>query len=166
MSQMKTVVVAMLLGQLGLLSVVHAQTNPVLGVLQADKPKVLWQAKSITRADVSCDGQPDILVLGREKGAGSDKGKVWLGVVEGRAGNQFGPISSFEFAVKPDAQDAFCQLPVRIEVVPLICDNEDGALPGCKPSKTCKSFALLDDACDSFNFYWDSEQKKLVYWRR
>lgn len=131
----------------------------ILQKLKIDKPKVNWNEKSLTSADVTCNGLPDHLMLGQEKD------KVWLAVVDGSKNNQLGQLRTYSFGVNSSSQESVCQLPVRIEIRPLVCDSEDGNLQGCKPSKACKSFALMDDACDSINFYWDSQHKKLVHWR-
>jgi len=36
----------------------------------------------------------------------------------------------------------------------------------CKPTKGCHSFTVIDDECDSFNFYWDSSRRTLAWWRQ
>lgn len=57
-------------------------------------------------------------------------------------------------------------MPTRVEISPHDCDSGEGPLPDCKVSRSCKDFSVVDDDCDSFNFYWDSTHKKLAWWRR
>lgn len=129
--------------------------------LQALKPKVSWAQTGSLRADVNCDAQADTLILGQEKTA---KGglRVWLGVVSGKPGSV---PQTFDFGIDSGSQDALCESKVRLQAKPLVCDTGDGPLPGCKAEKNCKAFDLMDDACDSFHFYFDRNQNKLVYWR-
>jgi hypothetical protein len=52
-----------------------------------------------------------------------------------------------------------------VELAPHDCDSGDGTLPGCKVSRFCKDFRVIDDDCDAFNFYWDAEHMQLEWWR-
>ncbi len=125
--------------------------------LHKSNPTVSWNVSSATTADVDCDGKPDTVMLG------SEKDKVVVGVVWGASAKQ---SQIFVFPVRGDTQDGFCSNPKTIEVSPLDCQSNDGPLPGCKAATGCKAFSILDDGCDSFNFYWDSSRGTLAWWRR
>jgi hypothetical protein len=132
-----------------------AQTITIAAAVKAlrkAEPNVKWAKKRAVVADVTCDQAPDALVIGYEAK------EVWLGVVQVGKRNSAPTTEIFSFPV--------CAVPVRIETVPMDCKRDDGPLPGCKIVKGCREFSLVDDACDSFHFYWDDEAKRLWWWRR
>ena len=133
-----------------------SKTDDMVSKLQSSHPEVVWNSKSAIVADVTCDGKPDAVVLG------SQKGTVVIGVVSSAQSDK---VQLFSFPIRRDTQDGFCAVPKRIEVLPLDCETGEGPLPGCKPLKGCKEFRVMDDECDSFNFYWDSSGKSLAWWR-
>ena len=137
-----------------------AGQNPngsVLDFLKQNHPSVQWDEKSAKVADVTCDGTPDTVVFG------SDPGKVWVAVV---SPNEPRNPQLLSFPLATHSQDSFCSVPVRIELEPFDCDADGEKLPGCKPVKSCSTFSLADDACDSFHFYWDSTRQTIRWWRR
>jgi hypothetical protein len=99
---------------------------------------------------------------------GSQPGAVWVGVVfgSGSQGRQQ-PVTD-RYSLGGDRQDSFCVRPVRIETYPITCEpgGSIGELPGCVEAKGCFAFGVIEEACDSFNYYWDSERKALAWWRR
>ncbi len=128
----------------------------VLKALHKAQPGVTWNVPKSQKADVTCDGKADTVIFGKKNKS------IWVGVVSDANAPQV-----MEFGLGDGTQDGFCEVPVAIKAWPTACDIEDiGALPGCKPSKTCKAFSVMDDACDSFHFYWDSEKKINRWWRR
>lgn len=129
-------------------------------VLREANSKVAWDEKTAVVADVTCDGKADTAFIGYEGDM------VWLGVVPGSKQNKPRKSMTIRFYVGKHSQDSFCAVPVRIEAYPIECENEDGNLPGCKPVKGCSGFSLVDEACDSFHFYWDSARSSLTWWRR
>ena len=133
-----------------------------ISFLNSKAPEVDWDTTTTKIADVTCDNSLDTIIIGYEK-----NNAVWVGVVPG-AGNS-GPVEPmlYNFQLGKHTQDSFCGTPVRIETGPIICGDEDiGDLPGCQSIKGCFDFSLVDDMCDSFHFYWNSIDKKLVWWRR
>jgi hypothetical protein len=136
----------------------RAQTavKSAIHVLQQAHPEIHWNTSSAQTADIDCDGKPDTVLLG-EQGE-----KVAVGVVWGRDKHP----DLFTFPLHSASQDGFCSIPKRIEVVAHDCDSGGGILPGCKAARSCKDFRVMDDDCDAFNFYWDSEHKLLVWGRR
>ena len=88
-------------------------------------------------ADVTCDEKPDTVVLG------SEKNDVIIGIVSGTPPNK---TQVFSFPVRGGTQNGFCAFPTRIEISPLDCEAEGGALPGCKPIKACRAFTVIDNA--------------------
>ncbi|HTS06290.1 MAG TPA: hypothetical protein VMP68_11970 [Candidatus Eisenbacteria bacterium] len=132
------------------------QTDVAIGQLQKLHPAATWKNKSAAVSDVTCDGQPDTIVFG------SENGKVLVAVIPG--GNPSKP-QIFDFPLARDKQNGFCAAPTRINISRLDCDSEEGTLEGCKSVKGCKEFTVDDDDCDAFNFYWDSSQHKVRWWR-
>jgi hypothetical protein len=154
-----TLVLTFLLPQSAPSTAAQSQTNAALSVLRASNPKVQWDAKSAITADITGDGISDVVVVGY------DADSVWLALVPGtKAGKLAKPILQ-QLLLGAGAQSSICQKPVHIEIYPLDCEGSAGPLPGCKAVKGASSFALDDDACDPFNFYWDSERKALRWWR-
>lgn len=154
-----SIVLMLIAGQVGR----SAAAGPGAGVkaLREAKHEVNWDAKTAVVADVTCDGIPDTVVVGYERDA------VWLGAVPGTKSNKPGKLTTTRFSVGKQTQDSFCAVPVRVEAYPIECEDEEvGDLPGCRPVKGCSAFSLVDDACDSFHFYWDVSQKALRWWRR
>ena len=147
----------LILGLAVLLPTALAQvsTTGALNELRKTHPTVKWNIKPSAVADVLCEGKPGTVVLG------SEKDNVVVGVVSGLR-----PHSTvLSFPINSHAQDGFCAFPVRIETSPLDCAPDVGALPGCKVIKGCRAFTVIDDECDSFNFYWDSSRHALASWR-
>lgn len=130
-----------------------------LEILMSKAPSAMWDENQSVRADVTCDGVEDVVMLGHEKDV------AWLGVVPGSSGKQLEPIVG-SFPISAGSQGSFCAQPAQIEIYEIYCENEDGALPGCKYIKGCQAFSVIDHACDSFRFYWDSDQERLTWWRR
>jgi hypothetical protein len=124
--------------------------------LRKSYPSVDWNTRSTAVADVTCDGKPDTIVWG------SDKKKVVIAVVSGARPNK---AQVFSFPIGGNTQDAFCEIPTRIETSPLDCFSDKGALPGCESFEGCRAFSVMDNKCDPFNFYWDSSRKSLAWWR-
>jgi hypothetical protein len=133
-----------------------SRTDVAVNSLRKSHPGVKWNTESATVADINCDGKPDSVILG------SEKNNVVIGVVSGARPNR---TQVFSFPLKEGTQDGFCAFPTRIETSALDCKSEGGALPGCKPIKACRAFAVIDDQCDPFNFYWDSSRHALAWWR-
>jgi len=124
--------------------------------LRKSSPTVSWSVGSATTADVDCDGKPDTIMLG------SEKGKVVVGVVWGSPAK---PPQILVFPVSAATQDGFCSNPKTINVSPLDCQSNAGPLPGCRVAPACKAFSIPDNGCDAFNFYWDSSRGNLAWWR-
>jgi hypothetical protein len=127
-------------------------------ILRGAAPQATWEDSLTLKADVTCDGQEDVVVVGR----GADA--VWLGVVE-KSKPTAAPLA-VRFAIGAKDQGAFCGKPKKIEKTEISCTNEGGKLPGCVPVKGCSAFTVVEDSCDPFHFYWDSERQSLTWWRR
>ena len=142
-----------------LLAISYAEVSKTTAIseLRKSNPGAQWDEKSVVFADVLCDGKPDTIILG------SENKNVLIGVVSPTRSKRTQVLS---FPIRSATQNGFCAFPKRIEVFPMDCETEEGTLPGCKPVKGCKEFSVIDDECDSFNFYWDSSRKSLAWWRR
>src|SRR5262249_36601431 len=135
------------------------QVTAALTTLRASNPKVQWDAKSAITADITCDGIKDVIVVGY------DAESVWVALVPGLKTGKLATAIVQQFSVGAGAQSSICAKPVRIEVSSLDCEGNAGPLPGCKAVKGASGFGIYDDACDHFEFYWDSERKTLRWWR-
>ncbi len=143
----------------GLLSACgKSEEKQATDMLRGAAPQASWDDALTLKADVTCDGQQDVVVVGRQADA------VWLGVVEkSRPGTA--PLV-VRFPVGAKDQGTFCSKPTKITKTEMVCANEGGKLPGCVPVKNCAAFDVVEASCDPFHFYWDSERNSLTWWRR
>lgn len=125
------------------------------------KDPIAWSAANAQKADVTCDGKPDVILFGAgQKTAGQES--VWVGVVP--AGGK--PLA-MEFPVSSSVSNGFCRQPKKISVSPISCNTAAlGRLDGCQELTTCKEFAVDDGTCGPFHFYWDSRLKGIRTWRK
>jgi hypothetical protein len=137
----------------------RSQITAAIAAIRTSNPKVQWDAKNAVTADITCDGIADVVVVGYD-----DK-SVWVALVPGMKDGTLAKPIVYQYPVNAGVQSGFCAKPVHIEIYPLSCEEEGKRLPGCKPVKGASSFSLEDGACDSFNFYGDSQQKVLQWWR-
>lgn len=125
--------------------------------LHKAQPAVRWQRSSEQQADITCDGRPDRIALGR----GRD-GSVWIGVLP-----QGGRPVTQRFAVGDTTPASFCATLVRLQISPRDCAAaEGGRLPGCSEYPGCSAFSVIDEHCDALHFYWHVEGRTLLWWRR
>lgn len=137
-----------------------ASVVSALARLHTDWPNVPWRAQSAVIADVTCDKQADVVVVGWKNHT------LWLGVVPNAKSSPTGRPQVFSFAISAGVQEAVCTVPVRVEVSGQACKDFDyGELPGCKIRPGCKQFAVRDDHCDALFFYWDADHKHLQWFR-
>jgi hypothetical protein len=141
----------------------YGQLDPldlnVLAALHAAAPSASWDHPLSATGDVMCDGKTETIVVG------SEGETVWLGVVTPPNGKTPRKALTISWPIGAGVQAAMCSKPIRIELYPLICDTENGKLDGCKPSRHCQAFSLVDDECDPINVYWDSSKHRLTWWR-
>jgi len=135
-------------------------TGSAISILKVAQPTVTWDAETTTLVDVTCDGKADTIIVGYEKDEA-----VWLGVVYGNKNNLVSKPLTMSFRVGKHSQDSFCSVPVQIKTYPINCSGDGEALPGCINVKGCSSFAMADNTCDSFHFYWNNSLKELQWWR-
>lgn len=154
MKALAVLVVVLILGVFAIAQRSGSQT--AVTALRKSNPGVSWQVSSSKMADVDCDGKPDTVMLG------SEKGNVFVGIVWGSAAKQ---PQILVFPMNAARQDGFCSNPKTIDVLPLDCQSNNGPLPGCKVAPACKALSISDNDCDPFNFYWDSSRGSLAWWR-
>ncbi len=151
---------AIALGEAGQTLVDQApQKISALDALRRAEPNAKWDDKSAVLADVTCDGNPDTIAVGYKRK------KVFVGVVPGGVSEPASKPMVFEFSVGEHSQESFCETPVRIKTSPLTCRSWYGRLKGCKVVRGCREFAVIDDACDSFHFFWNSSENAFNWWR-
>lgn len=142
----------------------HAEKSAVApevaAKLRAAEPSAPWGNGWSEKADVTCHGQKDILVVAH------DAHKVWLGVVRTAQYTTHAQTIVAQWPIAHGNQAAFCAAPTKIEVYPRICKNEDGPLKDCKPISGCMAFTLADSECGGINFYWEDAKHTLRWWRR
>lgn len=131
----------------------------VLAALHAAAPSASWDHPLSATGNVMCDGKTETIVVSGEGDT------VWLGVVTPPNHKTPRKALTISWPIARGTQAAMCAKPVRIELSPLICDTENGKLEGCRPTKHCQEFSLVDDTCDSINVYWDSSKHRLTWWR-
>ncbi|MCE9633686.1 MAG: hypothetical protein K8Q92_05830 [Methylophilales bacterium] len=154
---MKSYFIVFILLVTGTCTSLHADETKAFNRLTKATPTVAWPKKAI-EIDIDCDGKKDYVFSAQTEKS------VSVGVV---LGNSKRKPESFTFDVNRDRQDAVCALPVRIEPEAQDFDpTEDiGEIPGFVRSKTCHAFALVNEECDSFHFYWNHSTKLIEWWR-
>ena len=75
------------------------------------------------------------------------------------------PAQVLRFGVGASRQDAICDLPASIKVVPLSCTADAGPLPGCVNTKGAQALVLSGGECDAIYIYWDHRTARLSWWR-
>ena len=127
--------------------------------LQAIAEEIKWDETSTVKADINCDGTPDIAKLGY-----FDK-QVRLSVTI----DPDGPSQFIDFGLgMPGYQNALCGTdPVlTIEVMDYDLVEVFGENPeGFKQSKTCKGLNVRAGECDSMHIFWNHETNHINWWR-
>ena len=139
------------------LAPLHADETKSFNRLKKTMPTITWSEKSIV-IDIDCDEKKDYVFLAQKEK------QVLVGVF---LGNPQHKLESFNFNVNRGRQDGVCALPVRIEPESQDFDpmEEIGEIPGFVRSKYCLAFALVNEECDSFHFYWNHKTKLTEWWR-
>ena len=142
----------------------HAQRSAVepevAAKLHAADPSAPWSNGWSEKADVTCHGQKDILVVAH------NAHKVWLGIIRTAQYTSHAQTMVLKWPIVRATQGALCAIPKKIEFYPRTCAGDAGPLPGCKPMAGCMAFSIEDEECDGLNFYWDAGKHGLRWWRR
>ena len=101
-------------------------------------------SQSTITLDLNGDGKPDTVRLSQTSSS------VTVRITYGGAARS---PQEFHFSVDSGAEDGLCRLPAHL------------AAESTNRSKTHEGFALVDEACDSFHFYWDASAKRVYWWR-
>ena len=123
------------------------------------KPGTAWDTSTLVSGDFNGDGLRDWAMVGYR---GS---KIELGVRvsarrPARIRTQF-----LVFGIGSELQAAICEPPAKLQVDEQFCSPMDEALPGCKPTKHANSLNLSGGDCDPIHLYWNSETRKMDWWR-
>ena len=125
--------------------------NSAITALQSANAKVKWDKKNAIVADITGDGIVDTIAVGYTAEA------VWLGLVPGSKSRR--PANPLVVEL------VMCRRLVHIALSPATCEGSVGRLLDCKVVKGAYEFAIIDDACDPYHFYWDTALKTLGWWR-
>lgn len=128
-------------------------------ITPAFSDEVKWDASSTVKADIDCDGVPDVARIGY-------RGKhVRLAVTLGASKK----TQLLEFGLGDSmAQDSLCgtEASLAIEDTDYDLTEELEENPeGFVPSQTCKGLNVSAGECDSMHIYWNHVQKSIDWWR-
>ncbi len=116
------------------------------------------ETSSSVKADIRVGGVDDTVALVQD--AHKFSVTVHLAGKHGKA-----QVLTFGFG---QSQDALCDPPVVLTVVPLSCSYQvaTSVLPGCVESKGAQSLVLTGSGeCDPITLYWDHRTNRLAWWR-
>jgi len=133
---------------------------PAMALLAKFRPDVRWDSSTIVAADFDADGKDDFAVVGYVSG----------GLILAIQSSYDVKPTNFQylsFGIGGAQQDAICVAPAKLSAVPLLCDSEGNALPGCRASRGTSGLTLSDhnDDCDPINLYWDHDHHRMAWWR-
>ena len=151
-----TLLVATLPGSI-LAAAVPAALSPPPAELTARQP-IQWDIPRALSVDVTCDGNPDTLVIGYQ-----GPNQFWLHLQPGGDGGEWGESIHFALTPAPAAGAALCQAPIQIQPAAQPC--RAGHTANCRALPGCPGFILSDGLCGQLHFYWDPQQQRLDYWR-
>lgn len=120
---------------------------------------VKWDKASILKADIDCDGIPDVAKIGY-----LDR-RVRLSVTLGASKK----TEFLDFGLGDSmAQDSLCGTKATLTIENIdydlseeLCDNPEGF----KRSMTCKGLNVRGEQCDSIHIYWNHVKKRIDWWR-
>ena len=151
-----TLLVATFSGSI-LAAAVPAALSPPPAELTARQP-IQWDIPRALSVDVTCDGNPDTLVIGYQ-----GPNQFWLHLQPGGDGGEWGESIHFALTPAPATGAALCQAPIQIQPATQPC--RPGQAAGCHALPGCAGFTLSDGLCGQLHFYWDPQQQGLDYWR-
>lgn len=140
-----------------LAAAVSAALSPPPAELIARQP-IQWDIPRALLVDVTCDGNPDTLVIGYQ-----GPNQFWLHLQPGGDGGEWGESIHFALTPAPATGAALCQAPIQIQPATQPC--RPGQAAGCHALPGCPGFTLSDGLCGQLHFYWDPQQQGLDYWR-
>ena len=128
----------------------------VLSAAKAADRTVTWQAKSILKADFTCQGKAEFAILGTSQ--------IHIVVAV------FRPPSKKPLEVLRYSATARSPESAILEIEPLDFDINElerdvGYIPdGLQPSKTCVGLNMTDQMSDSAHIYWHRQRKRFENW--
>ena len=141
--------------------------------LKKDHPKIQWNAATATKVDIDCDGKPDTFYWGIDPEVehtyyihGKNEKYIYAEIA---FGFEFGNNTKTQTLNVPFFKNTgyygFRTEPNKIDVQPLSCDWEGGAIPGCAKNDRCESMWIRDGKGFEGYVFWDSDRKQ-VSWIR
>ena len=131
--------------------ILFGQTTPpaqttALNLLQTREPRMVWNARTLLKADFDYDGVDDY-ALGAKSAS-----RYVVGIVKGPISEQ-SKHWTLGFSADPGDQGALCSVStaaIRLERLDPDEVEETSKLP-----KNSRGINLFDDACDSFYIFWE-----------
>ena len=122
-----------------LAAAVPAALSPPPAELTARQP-IQWDIPRALSVDVTCDGNPDTLVIGYQ-----GPNQFWLHLQPGGDGGEWGESIHFALTPAPAAGAALCQAPIQIQPAAQPC--RAGHTASCRALPGCPGFTLSDGLC-------------------
>ena len=119
---------------------------------------IQWDIPRAISVDVTCDGNPDTLVIGYQ-----GPHQFWLHLQPSGDVGEWGESIHFALTPAPAEGATLCQVPIQIQPATRACRS--GQAVGCCALPGCPGFILSDGLCGQLHFYWDPQQQRLDYWR-
>jgi len=123
----------------------------VINLLRSREPSIVWDQRSLLKADLDFDGVDDYALGGK---AG---GRYVVGIVKGPVTNQ---SRHWILAFPQNTTDQGSLCSVSTAHIMLESPGVEGNLPA-----NSKGINLSDGECDSFHIYWDKDGKRFVWAR-
>lgn len=128
--------------------------------ISAARPGTKWDRTTLVSGDFNGDGLRDWAMVGYQ-GSGLELAIRVSGGKTGKTRTQL-----LAFGIGASMQAAICEAPAKLQVDLQFCNPMDDALPGCRPSKLANSLSLSGGDCDSIHLYWNSDAKRMEWWRQ
>lgn len=120
-----------------------------------------WSQALVEQGDFLCDRSRATVAVA------TSSTSAWVAVIPPQASRSGQRPLIDQIPIRSQSQGGMCGAPIRISAYPHTCKGGDGNQPlaDCTPHTECADFAIEDDLCDPFNFYWSNTRHQLLIWR-